>query len=727
MNERPSSMVAKRAGPSHQRWLLSVAGGVILMVGGALCWSLSNSPSTSPTLQHELAQERNALPKLIAQWKDRADTLERAGLVDSRPLLADPKYASSAELAELLKARTSGDRPSPAKQLEALGDDLTAMAALHHRLAEKLERAQQMQGNPSNSGAAGSRFQREQHELEDQASRLLTLAHRFRSLKDSFDSPQGSYDAGATVEIAVLRDMEAAVDADEKPTIAAKTLPRAEALAASKNQTLAWMAVNTLARSDDAQRAQIAIKWLPTYTPVRQAQICWSLLVSGQQQSIAKAISHLQKHPELLADMPRSPLLKLVGQDPSKYQAMLPLLADSSTTAEDRLQIFECEVQVANSASTPGILKACASGLLRNHVDQVVLKIVQEHRRPAYALAERLLDEHRDLTFPALLPEELETLQRDAPQLAGKLAVQLLLRGSDAQRTAAFATYCDPQLKETAAYLQSALDAGPAVDRTDLLNLSIAASAPKGCELAETLLRGDRGLDPKRINYSAASEALLDRAAARDALVKLAWQLPQRGRAWALKQLLGVEFIEAFDEANATSRTQIKLLEPVIRVLDGKMVPLKNVGMSSGKDRGLQIGAREIPRLPTNIDPALWASDSAADVRLKDLRKRLETVQKSTDSLYGDAFGEINRYLDDLVALNTTAFEIANIYDFVITKQRGGVEREMRLKKIDSWDFRFPASLQQTFGRDHAQYRDLVKSLESKRESLVLTQPPPAS
>ena len=528
------------------------------------------------------------------------------------------------------------------------------------------------------------------------------------------------YDDAANAELAALREMETAVAAEQRVPIGPKALARAAKLATASNADLAWLAVNVLARCDDAQRARPAIQWLGTYPADRQAKLCWSLLVSGQNESIDAVLTHLDSHRELLAQLRRAPLIELAADEPAKYKSLLPLLVATCQAPDERSELFRLQAPAMNDAWAGEIERACAGGLLRDRVDRVVIEIVSAHRAPAYPLARRLLEKHRNLSLAGLPAAELEPLLPEDPDLAGELAQQWMIRGSEPQRAAALAVFCDPRCKLSAERLRLRLQADHPRDPASLLSAALARTQPQALDLAEFLLADAAALDPERIAYETASSAALARPKLRSKLLALAWHVPERGQRWALEQLLGAALVRQLQEADATRGRQLELLAPLVHTLDGKLVTLKNVGASAARDRGLQMAARELPHLPSSVDTASWAPEAESSMRLTAMRTQLEPIRESAEPIFSEALDQLDRYVSDLIALNCATLEITKTFDIVIAKQLPGGRREMQLKRLDSWDFRFPASSLETFQRECNTYRELLKSLDTTRRSLVI-------
>jgi hypothetical protein len=689
-------------------------------VAAVAFWAVSASESDTGDSGHEPAVSSSLLPKRMAEWKDRADRVEGALLIDSKPLLANPQYASSVEFTKQLNSRTTTKAAATGQDLQKLDGDLTAMAEIHQRSAEQFQRYRQQKDTSAATPDEREQLDSQKHKLDDRASQLLALARRLQSLKQVFASPQGSYDVRATAELTALREMESVVAADHLVEISAATLDRAAELAASRNPALAWLAINVLARSDNAQRAKTAIQWLGTYPADRQAPLCWSLLLSGQSESISAAVAHLREHPELVAMLDRKQLVKLAAEKPAMYQGVIPLLVTACETPDERFAWFQIQAPLMNDAWANEIEQSCATGLLRDQVDRVVLEIVGKQHTQAYPLAERLLEKHRGLKLAKLSPAELKSVMQANPQLAGELAQQLLVRGSEPQRAAALEIYCDPRSKISSEQLQRRIETEHPTDPTGLLNQALASKHAKAAELAEFVLTHAESLEPGRLAYAAASPAALERGAVRKELFKLAWQEPERGQAWVLEQLLGSAFVRQFQEADTARADQLKLLTPLVQALDGRLVTLKNVGASAARDRGLQMTARALQHLPSEVDPAPWAPEAEAGTRLAELRKQLEPARTSADSLISAALDRVDRYLSDLIALNTVTFEVTKVYDIAIVKQLSGARREIQLKRLETWDFRFPGSSIENFQREYTVYRELLKSLDATRKSVPI-------
>ncbi|HEY5316181.1 MAG TPA: hypothetical protein VIK18_26875, partial [Pirellulales bacterium] len=728
---QPASPASQPAGPARNksRFVWPAAAAVALAALLSVGWlGFYRSSSGAGSQDHAGSAPANPLPKQMAEWKSRADKLERVLWIDSGPLVANPHYANAAGLTAQLDALAAKTAEPTKQQLATLERDLTSMAEVQHRTSQQFAQYHKLHATADASPESREQLASQQRSLDDGGSQLLTFARRLQTLQTAAATPEGRFDAGATAELTMLREMEAATAADHLIAVKAATLDRAVVLTAAANTDLAWLAINVLARSDRPAGVRQAIQWFDTYPPDRQALLCWSLLLSGQSESIAAAVKKLQLHPGLLTKIERKPIVKLVAGDMTKYQSVLPLLLASCATGDERFELFRIQVSRMNEAWAREIEQACAAGLLSDRVEQVVLEIIAGHHQAAYPLALRLLEQHPHLLLAGWPPAQLDALLSESPELASKLAAQWIIHGNPEQRAAALSVYGDPRSKLTPEQLLSRLENDRPHEPTLLLNQALAGTHAGAARLAEFLLTHVRPLEPGKLVYGAASSAALGRPGVRTELFKLAWQASEQGRTWVLEQLLGDDFVHQLRDADAQRERQLQLLAPIVKTLDGKLVSLKNLGASAFRDQGLQLTAKEIAHVPgstdpASVDPTPWSPDEASNTSLLKLRSRLEPLRTSADALYASTLDQLDRYLSDLVMLNTLTYELTRIYDVTIIKQLAGVRREIQLKHLESWDFRFVYASHQNFERQRTVYRDLIKSIATTRQSLAILQP----
>jgi serine/threonine protein kinase len=708
---------SKRSQPGWLAWLaVGAISGLVTFAGGVL-WRLSESTdagSGSAITAEDAALPPDPLAKLISQWSERADHLERALVIDSRPVLADPQYANAAELVKRLDEQSAQPIEIARRDLESLARDLGSMAQLHKRRSEQVEARLKHQGQDP---TAREQLDVDQRELRDQGSQLLALDRRLQTLHRS--STSSSYDAAATDELTTLRDMEAIAAADNRPKISEKTAARAAELVDAKNLALGWTAIQVVARSGSADAVKTVVERLPDFKPDEQAALCWSLLLSAQPGAVDAAAKQLRSQPELLARMKRPALVDLVGQDPAAYRALIPPLVGTCTTSDERLRLFRVQAQAWDDGWTSEVEEACGSGLLAEHVDVVLVEILNQHRQGAYGLVLRLLAQHPEASLAGLAADDIPKWTSENPPLAARLIEQLLVRGSDPLRAAALAAYDSGRVPTNEDDLKRRLESDRPTNPTGLLNQLLPAKSAKALALAEFVLARVPGLEAPQVNFASASEEMLARTPVRDALLEFAWRDEKGGRAWAFQQLLGADFVRELRNADAKRASQIEIVNEIVKTLDGKLVTFKTGAGATG-DRGLQIATRDISGLPQQRDPGPWAPEAAASAALMKLQAQLTTVRQSAHERYAPLLERLDGYLAQLRQLTEITFDVVQVYDLTVTKQMAGLRREMKINRIDSWDFRFSKSNLDLFQRDRERYRDLVKSLAASRDRLPI-------
>jgi hypothetical protein len=265
--------------------------------------------------------------------------------------------------------------------------------------------------------------------------------------------------------------------------------------------------------------------------------------------------------------------------------------------------------------------------------------------------------------------------------------------------------------------LHTALKQESVVEPASLLNRLLPLKGDKFAELAEHVLTDVRDLPVAQIAFADASADVLQRATARDALFRAAWENERDGRPWVMRQLLGSDFAAHFTTAESNRDRQLKLLGRVNPVLNGKVVH-STTSAASKSTFFLQIAAREFPGLPVDVEPSPWAAESESVKTITELQRRLGEVQTTAVEPYRATLAAFQTYADELRQLTAATFEIATVYDITIAKQLPGALREMKTSIVPSWDFRFPITLVETFRREDAKYQSLSRSLPKLRATL---------
>jgi hypothetical protein len=511
--------------------------------------------------------------------------------------------------------------------------------------------------------------------------------------------------------------MTAANEAKTRPQLSKTTRDRTKELSHARNRALASMATEALARNGDATAARDLATSLPDVQPQRQAELCWSLLLSGQRESIAETTRFLESHSDLVARMDRMAVFDLFAADPEAYSAAMLPWARWCKTSDERLRLFAAQAVILDEPTSQEIEQACDTGLLRGHVNALVAEVVKRRRERAYGLVQDLLQQHPETKLDLLEPDDLTKLFADEPRLASRLAEQAIAQGPASVQQAALTIYRDPGSKVSDAELGRLFGRGPAHEPTALVNDLLPDKDPKSLALAEVVLVHAVNLDPETLKFTAASDELLKRPAARAALVKLAAKVPERGRSWALKQVLGGDLTKQFEKAKENYEKQASLLAKMTKALDNKLVILTK-GVPSGGDMGLQVPINDLPLLPRDVDPAEWAADGSNQIGLSELAAGVARSKQAAGAGFQDDLAEIESYADQLTDFNQVAYELAKVYDLTIEKQLPGALREVQKKYYPSWNFRFMKAQVEIYQRERPHYAALVKEIEASRKKL---------
>jgi serine/threonine protein kinase len=718
------------SGPSQAKNRLLVWGGgaaVIISIVALLCVlvmeSGDNVSATDSTISASLGS--NPLPKLIADLNERTDELQRSMQFDSRPLINNPTYGSSAEFAKLLDTRSKKPATNSAALYESLKRDLDAAVDLHNQRAEKLQQlrvAAAKDGRRDGSEIA-SNDDPVRRDLLEQEAKLKTLIRRLADIQRASQSAAGSYDAEALEELATLREMETVVSSNQAPTITPATLRRAATLLDVKHSGLASLARNTVARSADAEKTALIVDRLRDGSAEQQAELCWSLLVSKSPNSIAAAVEFLNANPQLAAQFNEDHAIELVRPDPAAYQNLLPLLALHCQSSDARFALFCLQLPVMRNEWLAGIERACDGGLLRNRVDDMIVETVVKQHTRGYKLVERLLLSHGEVSLAELPAKSLSALSANERSLAGKLAEQFMLRGNNEQRLSAIELFAAEKSPVDLSSLERRLVSDRPDDPTALLNLLLASRQSRTLALADFIVHKVPRIAAEDVSLDDISDTAMSQKSLRERLLSLAWKVPNRGQAWALEAMLGSDFVKQFQAAEDQHIRQRQVVEPLIPILNGKIVSINNASVASG-DKGLQIPGRELGKIPDDIQPQPWAEDGEAAQSLAQMRKTLADKKSNVPTLYRDAFEQLDQYLDQLEQLTEVSYQLTRIYDQTIAKQLPGVHREQLTRHLDYWDFRFSRANRETFDREHPRFAPLNKELARRRVTIPLLSSP---
>lgn len=693
---------------------LSVVGIIATICVGAVLTFDTDLPAST-------GLDTNHLPRLIDDWKKQATDVEKLATIDSKALLEKLEYSDKKDLERILDNAGKQAPPEVVPAINALEIDLTTLARIHgarteqlHLLREDAKKSQQT--DPKTL----ERFEVEDAELKDQGTQLVSMAHRLKTLRDSTQLPRSAYDAAAVSELRMLDDMERIVAATEPVTVETDTAARAEVLAHERNPDLAWRALNVLARSSSYPHTQIAVQRMNTFTPERQAELAYSLLLSGQADAVNAAVRRLRDDAEVNKHLERERLLRLAETNPSRFQDLLPMLASTSNSSDDRLRIFTMQAPLMRDEWNSEIEKACTDGVLRERADEVVCDIIQRKRKKSYRLAERLISKTREFPVHRFKGDELTPLITEDPSLAGLLAERWLLRGTAPLRTAALAAYTAPMSALDKARIRKALSEQTIVDPTSLVNMLLSQESAAGVELAEYVLTKTPAQNLDKIDYAAASEQLMHKPEAVKVLLARAWNSGEAGRSWSLGKLLGGDYIRRVGEAHESRDADFKMLTRIMPILGGQLIVLPNSPTLGKRDRGLKVEMKDVIRLPRNIAPADWAPDGEKRKRLALLRAEVASLKTTAIPTMVEALDALDAYLIDLEALALTCAEIANIYDLTVQKQLPGAFRELALAKLEAWDFRYSSVLIASYERENIKYQALQKSIPERRAAVPL-------
>ena len=718
--------IARSPGSSSAGKFLGSRGGAVVLAGAflavaavVLAVALDWRPGTTPAS----TVDPSPLARQMTEWKRKAGEVERSRTVESEKILAALDYDNAAELQLLLNAQASTDLRDYLGRLDELEGELTVLAQLHRDRTKRLEelRSGTAVASPGDDNLSPEALAAQDRELQDQASELTTMAHRLKSLKEKSQTLD-AYDAAALLELTQLNEMEALLASQDHREVGAACLERATVLTVGPNPSLAWTAVNVLARSGDPTAVKTVVARFNSYPPAKQWDLLQSLFVSGRPESTAAALNLAAKYPKVLASGSREELVQLAERDAKKYRGVIDLLLQSCKSSDERLRIFIAQTQSLTADWLKELEAACTTGLLANHVEQVFDEIVLRKRAAAFPLAERLARRTPPPSYNQFTGEELPEIIAESPRLGAVVAEQWMLQGSGALRAAAVVEFCRPGSSLNAESAAAEFSKRKIRDPEGLMNLLITQESKPGVALAAAALNNLSDVDHAKIAFATASVPVLHSLEARPRLLAIAWDDLEKGRPWALQQMLGTGFLTKFSEAEAVRQDQQSTMREIIPILSGKLVILPNSPASGPKDRGLSVTFADLFKLPNDIDPKKLAPDGPSQQRLTELRADLAQLLPTVDSRFADVIMAVDRYLVELEALNRNSYELATIYDFTVQQQLPGVRRTMQVNPTPTWDFRFASSHITRFDRERVAYQALTESLPKARSSVPLPQ-----
>ncbi len=244
----------------------------------------------------------------------------------------------------------------------------------------------------------------------------------------------------------------------------------------------------------------------------------------------------------------------------------------------------------------------------------------------------------------------------------------------------------------------------------------LSCTDEKSLRLAEVVLEGSGNLATQEVAYDRVSDAAARRKAIRDPLFNLAGQSNGVGRAWALRQLLGRNFIDQLARAETDRVRQLSALKAALAVLDNRLVALP--GVEASGDRGLVVAAGELKTLPTDFNPADWQPEGNCSRTLVALRARITEVGLTAPAASSDDLRLIDNYLDTLQKLTSFSYDMAQVYDPVVAKQIAGANRQLKSKPEPSWTFRLFKESLDVFLRRRREYESFARKSDESRTSL---------
>ncbi|HEX3999705.1 MAG TPA: protein kinase [Pirellulales bacterium] len=698
------------------KWLLPACIAVAVAAVGMGIAMLPRHSTQEPSAT-ESPHSAAELGRRIENWTDRLHAAEKSIMVDSRPLLSHPQYGSAAELAELVSGRAKRPLTELRQKLDGFERELSDLGQLDADLAADVDKSL-TRSSPiaTETDSARNSLRMEQRSLKEQGSAIAGCRDRLTELRRVAESPTASQDEAVSAELAALREMENSGAARRRIDVSQATLQRATELVHATNGKLAATSLVCLARSPDPIFNRVAIRALTVLPAGRQADVCWSLLLSGERGAIVAAAGHLESHGGLAASFKIDDVLDLAEEAPDSYEPLLGVVAAWLQSPAQRERLFRLQAPRMIDEWAIEIEQSCKSGALRDRVPALLAEILDHRWTASYRLASRLLDLHPTPSLDALSVDGLSSWCAADPQLGNKLVQRLLARGKPAQRDAALGIYLGPGSSIDDAGLFQFLRDTSGPDSVGLLNRLLSSTDAKSLQLAEVVLEGARNLAPREVAYDTVSDAAAERKRIRDPLLALAGQSNGVGRAWTLKQLLGRQFVDQLTRVEADRVRQLSAIKSALAVLDNPLVDLPG-GDASG-DRGLVTPTAALKTMPTDLNPVDWKPDGKFGQTVVGLRARIAEVGVSAPPMAGNDLRLIDKYLDSLQRFTNFSFDMAEVYEAVITKQIAGANRQLNSRPARSWTFRFFKESLDVFRRRRDEYETLTNKSDEARTSL---------
>jgi serine/threonine protein kinase len=707
------------------KWVMAatLASALAIFLGVTFVTSLVPSEENSVDAGVSDGEDRSvAVSEMIAAWQVRHDRMYKMFQGINNPVVSTPRYASSQELQGLFDAWFQDVSFTVIDDMRKLTDDLEAIRrVIKGAITDNEKRlAQSVKTGSGVPPSEITRLHRLLDNLRDRDLNTIELEGKLNALERNLADGGLARDPAVQRELTTMREIERIVSLKQAVELTPAARTRAiELVRIAKNPKLVNLAINALARSGDTSIHDPIQRELSSSNEATQADLCLSLLLSGNASSIRLAANHILKHPTLCNQLDRVSLLAMLAENPNDYKALLPRIAERCHGVDEQLRLLGVQCQLRDDAFLADVQRAFDSDLFKNHVGDAVNLVLTHQWRSAYPLAAKLIEKHPTASLDKLTPASLEAARKGDPALAAKIVEQAIVQGTKALRESAIKLLRDPQIKIDIDRLFRRIQSEQTSELTGLFNLLCSSDTERSTDLAKWLAQDATLLVPGQIHYPGIPESLSRNEATRTSLIELAWKAPGEGQSWAIQQLLGNDFANRFKEIEFKRGEQEALFKQVEDVLGGRLVPHKYADGTYASDLGLQLTSSQVNDLgPLNFAP--WSADGAYLKSVTELRSTIEKARSTADARYADHLGKVDTYLKNIDEATKCVFELAKVFNDTVGKELPKAKDEVNKKGFKTWGFRFVKNNRDLFDRNRQKYNETTFMLDSAYRNLPL-------
>lgn len=672
-----------------------------------------------------IASQTDALAEgsqLLQAWRERFSKMQKSLRPADSPVLKSPNYANSAELQSQLIDWIQDASLAAIDEMQRLESD---MVALRRTLRDSIAAAQRGLDKETQLGSQGdpallSHYRGLIERVRNFDATAVELHSQLETIQQTLASGAIQRDPSVQREVEVLREMEKVVASSKPLQLTPDTRSRVlELMTSSRNSRLQALVLSTVARTGEKSAVEPIRRFFTTADEVAQGDLCKSLLLSNEPTLKQLAIKQLLEKQSLAERMDRIALLSLLELNPTELKSLVPRIAQTVQSAEERLKLLNVQCQLRDDRWLPEVEQLLASEVLKDHVTQVTEVVLNHKWQAAYAPLVAFVARQQSVTlteFPApLLANAIE----GHPPLAAVLTVPALQQGNAALRKEALRAYLHPQVKVDDELLRTRLKQGPVHQPTELVSVLMTESEERVQNLTMWVLAEVKNIAPDKIIYQNIPRGSFKNVALLNAFMELAWRSPGEGQSWAINQILGDAFASQFMACREKRNEQTKQVLKINDVLSGKLVAHRYADGTFASDMALQITSDSITRLDA-YPAAPWVADGEFAKSLTALQATVAKARTTADPRFDNDLGRIELYLTTLDELTKCTFEVARIYTDTITRELPVANREIAAKNFAHWGFRFKKTDRDAYSRVRNKFNDLAGQLDLAHRALPL-------